>query len=87
MLNTDRMLKKDLVNSQMINRETLHSICLVDEDGLKRNNYEMRMLWGDPIVYCDKTTKLISKTIPLKTKKKYKSLKDFQNAKQAQIEE
>lgn len=64
MINTDRILQKDLADWQLGNRETLHTICLRDDDGLRRNNYELRMLWGDPIVYCSKTDNKIFKTVP-----------------------
>jgi hypothetical protein len=76
MLNTDRMLRKDLSDWQVGNRETLHTICLADDNGLRRNNYELRMMWGDEIVYCDKSTNLITHTLP-KLKVTYKSLKSF----------
>jgi hypothetical protein len=60
MVNTDRLLRKDLSEWHIGNRETLHTICLADDDDLRRKNYEIRMLWGDPIVYCDKKTNKIT---------------------------
>lgn len=74
MLNTDRMLQRDLSDWHIGNREVLHTMCLgpqkvFNEKGeftgelshdLKRNNYELRMLWGDPVVYCNKETNLIT---------------------------
>jgi hypothetical protein len=76
MIFTDRILQKDLTDWQLGNRETLHTICLPDNDGLRKNNYELRMLWGIPIVYCGKTSNKIFGTLPT-VRSDFKTLKAF----------